>query len=406
MKKNFFLFPLIILAGFSISNAQTIDNIVENTFKNNFNLKALEESIKSTKEQISLSSKWQNPTLTFGINDIQFDDVSKRDLEPMQSQFIGFSQIIPIGEKLQKQEDIAKSDYKISKYLLEERKLQYKSKIYEYIYKVKLLKEKLALFQEFKSNTLKLEELLTKLYKYNKATQIQIINTQVLYQELNLKSQKLQTLLNTTNLNLEQIIYENIENIENIDIDTKIKKIEFPTNINSHPKILSLIQSSKKQDNISILEKEKKNSDIKVSLNYFQRDEKYEDYINIAFAIPLSLRGSEDIKSRQAKIKTVEINHNIQDVKLSFKNKIKILQENIDDSITSLDIINNKILPKFNHLQKVLESYNSFNSFEMIDSKSLINNLNEIIKYKLKTIDEKDKYFNAIAKSIYFTKEI
>ncbi|WP_162984565.1 TolC family protein [Poseidonibacter antarcticus] len=400
MRKKLFLFTLIILASFSLANAQTIDNIIENTFKNNYSLKALEESIKSTKEQIALSSKWQNPVLTFGINDIQFDDVSKRDLEAMQSQFIGFSQIVPIGEKLQRKEKIAINDYQISKYLLEEKKLQYKSKIYEYIYKEKLLEEKLALFQEFKSNTLKLEELLTKLYKYNKATQIQIINTQVLYQELNLKSQKLQTLLNTINLNLEEITYEKIKNI---NIDTKIKKIKLLTNINSHPKILSLIQSSKKQDNISILEKEKKNSDIKVSLNYFQRDEKYEDYVNIAFAIPLSLRGSEDIKSKQAKIKTIEINHNIQDLKSSFKNKIKILQETINDSIITLDIINNKILPKFNQLQKVLESYNSL---QKIDSKSLINNLNEIIKYKLEVINQKDKYFSAIAKSIYFTKEI
>ena len=400
MKKKLFLFTLIILASFSLANAQTIDNIIENTFKNNYSLKALEESIKSTKEQIALSSKWQNPVLTFGINDIQFDDVSKRDLEAMQSQFIGFSQIVPIGEKLQRKEKIAINDYQISKYLLEEKKVQYKSKIYEYIYKAKLLEEKLALFQEFKSNTLKLEELLTKLYKYNKATQIQIINTQVLYQELNLKSQKLQTLLNTINLNLEEITYEKVKNI---NIDTKIKKIKLLTNINSHPKILSLIQSSKKQDNISILEKEKMNSDIKVSLNYFQRDEKYEDYVNIAFAIPLSLRGSEDIKSKQAKIKTIEINHNIQDLKSSFKNKIKILQENINDSIITLDIINNKILPKFNQLQKVLESYNSL---QKIDSKSLINNLNEIIKYKLEVINQKDKYFSAIAKSIYFTKEI
>lgn len=400
MKKKLFLFTLIILASFSLANAQTIDNIIENTFKNNYSLKALEESIKSTKEQIALSSKWQNPVLTFGINDIQFDDISKRDLEAMQSQFIGFSQIVPIGEKLQRKEKIAINDYQISKYLLEEKKLQYKSKIYEYIYKAKLLEEKLALFQEFKSNTLKLEELLTKLYKYNKATQIQIINTQVLYQELNLKSQKLQTLLNTINLNLEEITYEKVKNI---NIDTKIKKIKLLTNINSHPKILSLIQSSKKQDNISILEKEKKNSDIKVSLNYFQRDEKYEDYVNIAFVIPLSIRGSEDIKSKQAKIKTIEINHNIQDLKSSFKNKIKILQENINDSIITLDIINNKILPKFNQLQKVLESYNSL---QKIDSKSLINNLNEIIKYKLEVINQKDKYFSAIAKSIYFTKEI
>ena len=87
---------------------------------------------------------------------------------------------------------------------------------------------------------------------------------------------------------------------------------------------------------------------------------------------------------------------------------IKTFQQNIDDSILTLNLINNNIIPKFNHLQKVLETYNSFTSSSslLIDSKSLVNNLNEIIKYKLKAVDEKDKYFNAIAKSMYFTKEI
>ena len=41
-----------------------------------------------------------------------------------------------------------------------------------------------------------------------------------------------------------------------------------------------------------------------------------------------------------------------------------------------------------------------------MDSKALITNLNEIIKYELKAIDEKEKYFTALAKSIYFSKEI
>lgn len=402
MIKKSLLISSIIFANISFANVQSIDSIVENTFKNNYNLKALAESIKGAKEQISLSSKWKNPTLTFGVTDIQFDDITKRDLEPMQATFVGFSQVIPIGEKLETSKKIATNDYQISKYLIEDKKLQYKSEIYNYIYKIKLLEERLSLFKEFKSNTKKLEKLLVQLYKYNKASQVQILNTQIMYQELNLKSQKLQTMLNTINLNLEQITYERIENI---DIDTNIKKIKLSTNIQSHPKILSLIQTATKFNNISILEKEKKNSDIKMSLTYFQRDEKFEDYINVAFAIPLSIQGSEDIKSRKAKIKTVEINHKIEDMKLTFSNKIKTFQQNIDDSIFSLNIINS-ILPKFAQLEKVLETYNSFNTSKMIDSKSLINNLNEIIKYKLKTIDEKEKYFNSIAKSIYFTKEI
>ncbi|MGB1226260.1 MAG: TolC family protein [Poseidonibacter sp.] len=400
LKKSLLLSSILFL---NIAQAQNIDSIIDNTFNNNYSLKALEESIKSAKEQISLSSNWKNPTLSFGATDIQFDDVTRRDLEPMQAQFIGFSQVIPINNKLQTQKKIATNDYEISKLSVEDKKLQYKSNIYEYTYYIKLLEERLSLLDEFKSNTLKLEKLLKELYKYNKASQIQIVNAQIMYQELNLKSQKLKTMLNTLYLKLEQITYEKIENI---NINTKIKEIKLSTNIDTHPKILSLIETSKKQNNISTLEKEKKNSDVKVSLNYFQRDSKYEDYVNIAVSIPLSIYGSEDIKSRKAKIKTVEINHKIQDTKLTFENKIKTYQQKIDDSIKTLNIINKNIIPKFKQLQEVLEAYNSYNYSKMVDSKSLINNLNEIIKYKLKAIDEKEKYFESLAKSIYFTKEI
>ena len=405
LKKSLLLLILIFLNTINAKsiNDQNIDTIIENTFKNNYTLKALEQAIKSSKEQIALSSKWKNPTLSFGVSDIQFNDVTRRDLEPMQAQFIGFSQIVPINDKLKTQEKIASNDYEISKYLLEDRKLQYKSKIYEYTYYIKLLEERLFLFDEFKSNTLKLEELLKQLYKYNKASQIQILNTQIMTQELNLKSQKLKTMLNTINLKLEQIIYEKTENI---NINTSIKEVKLLPNINTHPKILSLNQESKKQDNISILEKQKKNSDVMLSFDYFQRDSKYEDYVNIALSIPLSIYGSENIKAKKAKIKTVEINHKLQDTILSFENKIQTYQINIDDSIKTLNIINQNIIPKFNHLQKVLESYNSYKASKMIDSRSLINNLNEVIKYKLKAIDEKEKYFQALSKSMYFTKEI
>ncbi len=401
--KSLILTSIILCSSFSISNAQSIDEVVNNTINKNYTLKALENSIDIAREQIDLASKWKNPTLTFGATDIQFDDITKRDLEPMQAQFIGFSQTIPLGNKLEIEKKIASDDYEISKLLLEDKKLQLQSKIYEYIYNIKLLEERFSLFEEFKQNTNNLKKLLTKLYKYNKASQIQILNSQILYEELNLKSQRLQTMINTLNLKLEQITYSKIENI---DFETNIKDIKLSPNIESHPKILELIQSSNKFENISTLEKERKNSDIKMSLTYFDRDSKYENYVNLAFAIPLSIYGSEDIKSRKAKFKAMEINNKIEDTKLTFKNQVKIYQQNIDDAQITFNIINKNIIPKQLELQKVLENYNSFSSYKNIDSSTLIKNLNEIIKYRLKAVDEKENYFNALAKSSYFTKEI
>ena len=402
LKKSFIYSGLLVLT-ISSMYAKSIDDVVVETINQNYSIKALESSINIAQEQIELSTKWKNPILSLGATDIQFDDITKRDLEPMQAQFIGISQVIPIGDKLKIEKKIAQDDYQISKYEVEDKKLQLKSKIYEYIYNIKLLEERLKLFEKYKSNTKKLEKLLKELYKYNKANQAQILKTQIMNQELNLKSQNLQTMINTLNLKLEQITYSKQENIE---FDNKLKNIKLNENTETHPKLLSILQVSKKFDNISTLEKEKKNSDIKVNLAYFQRDSKYEDYVNISFAIPLSVRGSEDIKSRKAKFKAMEISHKFKDMKLTFENKIKTFQQNMDDAHITYNIIKKDILPKFNQLQKIIENYNSFSSYKNMDSKALINNLNEIIKYELKVVDEKQKYFTALSKSIYFTKEI
>lgn len=395
----------LVLTSLLISSmySQNIDDIVKNTISQNYSIKSLESSIEISKEQISLASKWKNPVISIGATDIQLNNILQRDLEPMQAQFIGYSQVIPVGNKLEIEKTIAKEDYKISQLILEDKKLQLKSKIYEYIYTIKLLEERLFLFEEFKTNTLKLEKLLTQLYKYNKANQVQIINSKIMYQELNLKSQNLKTAINALTLNLEQITYE--KNID-VNFDNRLKDIKLYTSIDSHPKILSLLQNSKKFNNISKLELEKKNSDIKMNIAYFKRDSKFEDYVNLSFAIPISVNGSEEIKSRKAKFKAIEINHMFEDLKLTFKNKIETLQQNMDDAQISFNLIDKNILPKYKQLGKILENYNSLNTFKNINSKSIINNLNETIKYKLKAIDEKQKYFTALAKSTYFIKEI
>lgn len=383
--------------------AQTIEQIASNALEKNYTFKALENSIEIANEQIKLSAKWMNPTLTFGATDIQLGDITRRDLEPMQAQFVGFSQTIPMGDKLEISKNIAQDDYEISKLKLEDKRLEFKSNIYNLSYKIKLFEERLVLFNEFKSNTKKLENLLKELYKYNKASQTQILNTQILYNELNLKTKQIQTMLNSTKLKLEQLTYEKIESI---DFKPEIKRYKILSDIQSHPKILQLNQNIQKFNNLSKLELEKKNSDLKFNIAYFQRDEKFEDYINLSFAIPLSIRGTEDIKSTKAKFKSLEMKNKLDDLKLTFQNNVNTLQQNLDDSLITFNIIKKEILPKHIELQKILESYNSFSSFKNIDTKSLIKNQNEIIKYKLKAVDEKEKYFTALAKSIYFSKEI
>lgn len=394
---------LILLSSLLTSSiyAKEVKQVVNEAINTNSSLQALEQSILLAKEQIDLAGKWQNPILNFGANDIQFDDISKRDLEPMQAQFIGLNQMIPIGDKKELEEEIARDDYELSKLVLADKKLELESKIYEYIYNIKLVEERVALFSKLKQNIAELQKLLEEFYKYNKASQIDILKVQTLYDELDISEQKLNNNLRVFKLQLEQLTYTKFKDI---DISTELEKLTLVNNIDSHPKILQIEKNIEKFNTTSKFEEEKKNSDINFGVKYFQRDSKYEDYINISVAIPLSIYGSEDIKARKAKFKANEYKNLLQDSKLKFTNQIKILQDNIDNAFYSYKKLNESIIPKYNQIQKTLESYNRFSSLKQIDSKQLIRNLNELIKYKLKAIDEKQKYFTNLSNSIYFTK--
>lgn len=393
---------LIILVSI-YSKAQTIEDIVQNVLDKNYSLRAIETSIESLKEDVKLSSKWDNPVLSFGATDVQFEETFSRDKEAMQAQFIGITQNIPIGDKLKIQREIANNDLEISQYELKDKRLQLKSHIYQLAYNIKLLEERLNLIDEFKSNNKKLHALLNELYKYGKSTKMQILENELALKELNLSSQKINTLLETMKLNLQELTYEKIENVE---FKTDIKSITFNINIDKHPKILQIEQTKKKLLKVSELEKEKKYSDLKMNLTYYQRDEKFNDYMNISFAIPLSLNGSEEIKSVKAKYKSMQENQILIDAKIKFSTQIKNLQQNINDSITTFRFIENEIIPKYYEVQKVLENYNSYMLYKNFDTKALINNENEIIKYKLKAVDEKEKYFNSLAKLEYFKEDL
>ena len=394
---------LILLSSLLTSSiyAKEVKQVVNEAINTNSSLQALEQSILLAKEQIDLAGKWQNPILNFGANDIQFDDISKRDLEPMQAQFIGLNQMIPIGDKKELEEEIARDDYELSKLVLADKKLELESKIYEYIYNIKLVEERVALFSKLKQNIAELQKLLEEFYKYNKASQIDILKVQTLYDELDISEQKLNNNLRVFKLQLEQLTYTKFKNI---DISTELEKVTLVNNVDSHPKILQIEKNIEKFNTTSKFEEEKKNSDINLAVKYFQRDSKYEDYINISVAIPLSVYGIEDIKARKAKFKANEYKNLLEDSKLKFTNQIKILQNNINNAFYSYRKLNENIIPKYNQIQKTLESYNRFSSLKKIDSKELIRNLNELIKYKLKAIDEKQKYFTNLANSIYYTK--
>jgi len=394
MLKNIIIATSLIISS---SYATSLDEMIDNVLKKNHDVKSLEKSIELANSQIAISTNWNNPTISFGANDIQFENTFDRDVEPMQAQYIGYSQVIPIGDKLNIKKEISIRDKNIATFTLEDKKLQLKSKIYEYAYNIVILEKKYTLLNKYLKNIKSLEELSNALYENGKMKQNDIINLRVSYSKIILKQKNLKNLINNLYLQLENITYSNIDKI---DISLDMDKNNLIKRFDTHPKIQLIKEKSLKFTDISRLEIAKKTSDIKFNIAYFQRDSKYEDYANISVNIPLSIYGTEKVKSLKAKLKAQEIQSSLLDIKQTFKTKTTMLQNNIDNSKQTYKIIKDTIIPLKEEVQNNIESYNSFSQ---ITPENTIKNLNDVIKYELMLLDEIKKYFTSYSKSIYFT---
>ena len=390
-----------VLLGLSFSicllSAVTIDELVKNTNEHNYDLKSIDKSIGIANYQILLSKKWQNPMLSIGLNDLWINDLTTRDKEAMQASFIGFSQVIPTGSKLEIKEKIAQKDRNIQILNLEDKKLELESKIYEYVYTILLLEKKYELLESYEQNITKLEKLFTSLYKYQKASLNEILNTQISALDIDLQKQNLKNMIDNFYLKLEQITYTKIDKInENINI----KNINLLDTNNDHPKFKSLEEMSNKSKNMALFESEKKIPDLTLNVAYFQRDEKFNDYVNVSVSFPLPIYNTENTARLQANMNMNEINDNLEQLKHNFKIQSEILKNTTNNSYENYKLIEEKIIPIKEKIQENIETYNSFDKIKPQES---IKNLNELIVYETKAIDELQKYYEAYSQLIYFT---
>jgi len=393
---------IAIALSFAISSsfALSLDEIVDTALQNNQNLKSIQSSINMADENIKLSRKWMNPTLTLGINDIYFDEPFKRDQEAMQSEYIGFSQLIPIGNKLDIKERVSQRDKNIAILKLEDKKLILKSKIYEISYNILILERKLKLLNKYKSNIKKIEKLSRALYSYGKSKQNEILEAKIAFSNVQIQKQNLKNMIDNLYLKLEQISYKKIDTI---NASLEVEELVLNMDILTHPKIKIQEEKVRKFHELSKLELENEKGDIKVNIAYFNRDSKFNDYANISVNIPLSLYKIEKVKALKQKFKAKEESSNLEDTKQNFKIELMSLENNINSAYNNYSIINKNIIPLKQKMQKNLENYNSFSS---IEPQMMIRNLNELISYELKSYEQLENYFSSYSKSRYYTYKV
>ncbi|MGJ0299161.1 TolC family protein [Aliarcobacter cryaerophilus] len=387
------VFTSLIFASYLFGTS--IENIVQKSLQNNFDIKSLENSIEIANFQIKQAKNWENPMISFKANDIM---LNKNYLNKQKEYGIELSQAIPIGKKLELEESIAKKDKLLKEQTLQDIKLEFESKIYLYSYTILILENRLKLLNEYQKNLNRLEELYTKLYSYDKVSLNEILNTQISKYDLQMKINELQTTKDNLYLSLEQISYEKIDKIDDSLILKDINRQQIEELLIFHPKIQTLQTTSQKYKDTAQLEDAKKFSSITLALEYMQNKE--QDYANITMSMPLPIYNTENINKLKANLNTNETNNKLDSQIHNLRLQTKIYINNLEQYKTNYKILQEKIVPIKQKIQKVLEEFVGFDKESL---KENLNSLNELIDYEMKASEQLEKYFENYSELIYYS---
>ena len=387
------VFTSLIFASYLFGTS--IEDIVQKSLQNNFDIKSLENSIEIANFQIKQAKNWENPMISFKANDIM---LNKNYLNNQKEYGIELSQAIPIGKKLELEESIAKKDKLLQEQTLQDIKLEFESKIYLYSYTILILENRLKLLNEYQKNLNRLEELYTKLYSYDKVSLNEILNTQISKYDLQMKINELQITKYNLYLSLEQISYEKIDKIDDSLVLKNINKQQIEELLIFHPKIQTLQTTSQKYKDTAQLEDAKKFSSITLALEYMQNKE--QDYANITMSMPLPIYNTENINKLKANLNTNETNNKLDSQIHNLRLQTKIYLNNLEQYKTNYKILQEKIVPIKQKIQKVLEEFVGFDKESL---KENLNSLNELIDYEMKASEQLEKYFENYSELIYYS---
>jgi cobalt-zinc-cadmium efflux system outer membrane protein len=387
------VFTSLIFASYLFGTS--IEDIVQKSLQNNFDIKSLENSIEIANFQIKQAKNWENPMISFKANDIM---LNKNYLNNQKEYGIELSQAIPIGKKLELEESIAKKDKLLKEQTLQDIKLEFESKIYLYSYTILILENRLKLLNEYQKNLNRLEELYTKLYSYDKVSLNEILNTQISKYDLQMKINELQTTKDNLYLSLEQISYEKIDKIDDSLVLKDINRQQIEELLIFHPKIQTLQTTSQKYKDTAQLEDAKKFSSITLALEYMQNKE--QDYANITMSMPLPIYNTENINKLKANLNTNETNNKLDSQIHNLRLQTKIYLNNLEQYKTNYKILQEKIVPIKQKIQKVLEEFVGFDKESL---KENLNSLNELIDYEMKASEQLEKYFENYSELIYYS---
>jgi len=340
---------LIVVCFSFILQAQTLQEVIEYSFKHNYQLQILQEEQEITETESDIDALWSDPILKIGINDIQSDKPLNRNEEAMQNQFISLSQTIPLSNKLKISSNIDKEKIEVIEEKKEILKVDIAFTIRKDFIKASYAQNSLDILEKYISFLQTPMNLLVNLSAVDSNNVEEYIKTELLQKNYKLK---LQNFLENIEIAKEEIELVGNIKIDSFDNEAVLKfydqeRLEtLLDNISTDNPRLKMVNRLKvvAKKNL-LLANAKKQADITVTSGVYQRFDR-NDYISVAVSYPLFIHNRQSKQKIQAikRVNIQNITYNQTKVKLEQSLKIYLRKlKTINQELIILDEIKIKI---------------------------------------------------------------
>jgi len=371
------------------------DEMIEDALIKSPQVLAKYEKVLASRHAIDAEVVYKNPIISIGVNDMPLNDnFFKRDIESMQTQFIGISQEFETFGKLELKESMLRVDTLILEYELEDLRIVLYKKIallVEEIYTKEAILEK----EEQKRANL---EILLSYYErsvsLSDSLKVSVELSRKIF-ELEDKSFKLKDEIASLKHEFKYLSSLEFTAVNRAKIDDDFRE----KSLKSSPAAKILELRTKRFELQSKLEQRKKYSNITLSMSYNNR-QNFDDYLSFSTSFALPIYGTEDAKVRVAKAGASEALQKQSDFhksRVSLFHKSQKRVEYLKKRLKSLEDLEQRYTE--------LEAYENSNIANSITLEKKVENENLLLELKVQKLRYKLDIKSAELELYYITKE-
>ncbi len=347
---------LLILVSMTIIHAENIQQLIRKGIESHPSLHSIEKRLSSMDEKISLSQNFDNPDLSFSINDMQFENFSRRDLEPMQYQSINFKQKFPWFGKLdarkkytQAQKNVIFNSYTAAKIKLAE-------EIRMTVYTIKEIEERIRIVNQYIEVTKQNIDLYNSYASTQSKSHTSSMNASLLLTKVQIKAANYKSLLESQKAKLKYLVQHKVHTISSSMKMTKPKQLHYYlSKLDNNP----IYQMTLSQKDVAWANRDIQNLDKTpdpyVKLGYFNRAE-FNDYASITIGASIPLYGSEELKTEAAHKEALAAASASLDYKSSLQSDIETMYAKLIEAYTIYNILKKETLPQLEHMFELTQA--------------------------------------------------